>query len=142
VELGRCAVPQLIRCLNDLDYRTRWEAAKVLLELEDATAAPALVEALGDPVQEVRWLASEALIALNEQALPPLMQWMAQHDDSKWLRESAYHVLYSLERKRHLREESLAVLNALRDIAPQETVSVVAHRAFVSLTEHHHTHHG
>lgn len=133
VELGKPAVPYLIKALKDKHQQLRWEAAKALGSLNDPDAAPALVEALMDESSEIRWLAAEALIALREQAVVPLLLALEKHFKSVWLRHGAHHVLHDLGRYHLLNKQTLQVLETLRSLEPVVTIPWAAKTALDSL---------
>lgn len=92
IAIGQPAVSALIEALTDPNGHRRWEAAKTLGQLRDPSAATALVRAMEDQDFGVRWLAAEGLIALGRAGLVPVLQALAKHSDSVWLREGAHHV--------------------------------------------------
>jgi HEAT repeat protein len=118
----------------DSNYHVRWEAAKVLSELEDPEAAPVLVTALEDEDFGVRWLAAEGLISLGQDGLAPLLEALVQHSDSALLREGAHHVLRMLN-EGGLHAHMAPVIAALEDIEPILAVPVAAHAALDALAE-------
>ena len=127
--LGREAVPDLIRQLKTDNEHCRWEAAKILGEITDSTAAEALVEALLDNSLNVHWAASEALINYGREAILPLLEGITRHFDSMRFRQGAYHVLHTLERLHQLDPKVLAVLDALRNVEPSVSAPWAAERA-------------
>jgi HEAT repeat protein len=132
--MGKRAVPALIECLHDRNDNVRWEAARTLKDLPEPSAAEALVNTLTDPVPGVRWLSAEALIELEDAALVPLLQGLLKHFHSVFFRESAHHVLHSLEREGLLNESLIHVLDTLRNIEPQEIIPLAAYKALASLS--------
>ncbi|MBI2478887.1 MAG: HEAT repeat domain-containing protein, partial [Planctomycetia bacterium] len=65
VDLGQSAIAALLTSLLDPRQHVRWEAAKSLESIADASTAPALVSALHDEDPDVRWVAGAALVALG-----------------------------------------------------------------------------
>ena len=127
--LGPEVVPDLIRQLKTDKERCRWEAAKILGEIPDPTAAEALVEALLDTSLNVHWAASEALINYGQDAILPLLEGITRHFDSMRFRQGAYHVLHTLERLNQLDPKVLEVLDSLRNVEPSVSAPWAAERA-------------
>jgi hypothetical protein len=124
--IGGPAVPALVRALESPSEHARWEAAKALGKIADASAAPALVGTLEDEKPAVRWLAGEALINLGHAALAPLLKGLEGHSDSIWFRDGAHHVLRSLIRD-GVAEEAIPVLDALEDLEPSIEAPIAAY---------------
>ena len=59
-QIGRPAVPALVRLLQDKDSLVRIKAVDLLGEIGDTAATPALMRSLGDADREVRWHAALA----------------------------------------------------------------------------------
>jgi len=131
-EIGRSAVPKLVKALKSPSERARWEAAKALVKIADPSAAPALVSALCDQKAAVRWLASEALIQLGRDALAPLLRGLEGSSDSIWFRDGAHHVLRSLIRD-GVADEAIPVLEALEDIEPSVEAPIAAYHVLEDL---------
>ncbi len=131
--IGKPATPLLIDALSHSEQRVRWEAAKALVTIKAPEAAPVLANTLMDESYEVEWLAAEALIALNEDALPAILQGLIDNPDSVSFRHGAHHVLHDLERRGLLNEESLHVMDELRDIEIAEISPMTVRKALDSL---------
>lgn len=131
--IGMAAVPALIEALSHPDERVRWEAAKALVSIKAPEAASALAGALMDESFEVEWLAAEALIALEGKSLPAILQGLIENPDSVSFKHGAHHVLHDLERKGLLNEESLQVMDELRDIEIAEAFPMTVRKALDSL---------
>jgi HEAT repeat protein len=131
-EIGGAAVPFLIRALQSPSPYARWEAAKALGEIADASAAPALVGALEDEKAAVRWLAATALANLGRDALVPLLRGLEGNSDSIWFRDGAHHVLRDLVME-GVAEEGIPVLEALEDIEPCIEAPVAAYHVLEDL---------
>jgi len=127
--IGSEAVPDLINQLKTDRERCRWEAAKILGEICDESAAEALVEALLDESINVHWVATEALINYGRDAVLPVLEGITRHFDSMRFRQGAYHILHVLESSQHLDPEVQKVLNALRDVEPSVSAPWAAERA-------------
>jgi HEAT repeat protein len=107
----------LVGALKAHDGNTRWEAAKALTQVRDASAAPALAEALTDEIAGVRWLAAEALSMIGRAALEPVLHGLMSHSGSAWYREGAHHVLKSFA-ETDLAPAVAPVLRALEQVEP------------------------
>jgi HEAT repeat protein len=127
--IGSEAVPDLINQLKTDKERCRWEAAKILGEICDESAAEALVEALLDESINVHWVATESLINYGRDAILPVLEGITRHFDSMRFRQGAYHVLHVLESSHQLDPEVQEVLNALRDVEPSVSAPWAAERA-------------
>jgi len=132
VQVGQLAVPALVSALESPSEHARWEAAKALGRIADASAAPALVRTLEDEKAAVRWLAATALINLGRDAVVPLLQGLEGNSDSIWFRDGAHHVLRSLIRD-GVADEAIPVLEALEDIQPAIEAPVAAYYALQDL---------
>jgi HEAT repeat protein len=131
--IGPEAVPELIKQLKTDRQRCRWEAAKILGEIQDKAAVDALVEALMDDSLNVHWAATESLIKYEEDAILPLLEGLTRHFDSMRFRQGAFHILHVLERSHQLNPKVQGVLDALRDIEPAASVPWAAERAIEHL---------
>jgi len=135
VAIGEQAVGPLVKALAHRNQWVRWEAAKALGQISDATAAEALVRALEDEVFDVRWLAAEGLITLGRGALLPLLHALVERSDSEWLREGAHHVFHDLVKGRpDLKDLLQPVLATLEDVEPSLEVPFAAETALNKLT--------
>jgi HEAT repeat protein len=131
-EVGRPAVPSLLRSLQSSSEHARWEAAKALGEIADPSAAPALVNTLEDEKAAVRWLAATALISLGREALAPLLRGLEGNSDSIWFRDGAHHVLHSLV-KDGVADEAVPVLEALENLEPCIEAPIAAYHVLEDL---------
>lgn len=131
-EIGRPAVPSLVNVLQSRSAHARWEAAKALGTIADASAAPALVQALEDDKAAVRWLAAIALVNLGRDALVPLLRGLEGNSDSIWFRDGAHHVLRDLTRE-GVADEAIPVLEALEDIEPRVEAPMAAYHVLQDL---------
>ena len=95
VVLGKPAVSSLTQALQNSGFdRVRWEAAKILGAIGDASSIPALVKALEDSDTDVAWLAAQALRKFKKAAWQPLLSALFNSGmDSVLLRQGAHHVL-------------------------------------------------
>ncbi len=131
-EIGRPAVPALVRALRSPSEYARWEGAKALGRIAEPSAAPALVKTLEDEKAAVRWLAATALINLGRDALVPLLQGLEGHSDSLWFRDGAHHVLHSLV-KDGVADEAIPVVEALENLEPCVEAPIAAYHVLEEL---------
>ena len=131
-EIGGPAVPFLVRALRSPREHARWEAAKALGKIADASAAEALVHTLEDEKAAVRWLAATALINLGRDALVPLLRGLEGNSDSIWFRDGAHHVLRSLIRD-GVADEAIPVLEALENLEPSIEAPIAAYHVLEDL---------
>ena len=127
--LGPEAVPALIHQLKTDKEHCRWEAVKILGEIQGRPAAEALVEALVDQSLNVHWAASEALIQYGQDAILPLLEGITRHFNSLRFRQGAYHILHTLERAHQLDPKVQEVLDTLREVEPSASAPWAAERA-------------
>ena len=134
VSTGKSAVPFLLPLLSERKHKIRWEAVKALGEIKDPTAIDGLIRALTDEEFDVRWLAAEGLAALGTQVVKPLLQALAQLQESTavLLRDSAHHILRTLITADSAEEIQL-VLTALEDVDFSVKVPFAAKEALKSL---------
>ena len=132
VDIGKPAVPYLIKALKHRKPEVRWEAAKTLCAISDPSSGPALVDALEDKRFEIRWLAAEGLIALKLGAIEPLLKGMIKNPESWDLRQGAHHVLHALERNHILNKNCIKLLNQLRGLDQELSIPMAAEDALKS----------
>jgi hypothetical protein len=131
-QMGKPAVPFLVRALRAPSEHARWEAAKALGKIGDASAAQGLVRTLEDEKAAVRWLAATALINLGRDALVPLLRGLEGSSDSIWFRDGAHHVLRSLIRD-GVADEAIPVLEALENLEPSIEAPIAAYHVLEDL---------
>ncbi len=131
VAIGRPAVIPLIDALEHEEEQVRWDAAWVLGQIRDHSAAPALVQVLDDESFGVRCLAVVSLATMGRPALAPLLQAMAGFPGPAWM-SSAQHVLRLLAEK-GLRELVAPVLAALSGPDPAVEVPLAARLVLAAL---------
>ena len=127
--MGREAVPDLVHQLKTDKEPCRREAAKILGEIHDESAAHDLVEALLDESIGVEWAASEALIKYGPGAIIPLLEGITRHFDSTRFRQRAFHVLHELDRVHYLHPKVEEVMDSLRGIGIFTGAAWAAERA-------------
>ncbi len=104
---ARQAVEPLIACLRDEDRKVRGYAAWALGRLGDARAIQPLIAALDDDHEKVRWDAAIALEKFGEQAIPALMEALA--DERLQVRVGAANALGWLMDARAIRSLAAAL---------------------------------
>jgi HEAT repeat protein len=82
VDIGKPAVPYLIKAMKNSKSEVRWEVVKTLGAISDRRSGPILVRALIDKKFEIRWLAAEGLIALKFSAVKPLLKALIKKPES------------------------------------------------------------
>jgi HEAT repeat protein len=133
VDLGRPATAALVTSLLDPRQHVRWEAAKSLESIADASTAPALVSALHDEDPDVRWVAGAALVAIGGTALPSLLGGLIRHSRSVDFCRGAHHALRDLADAGH-RELLTPVIRALDGPEPGVAAPPMALKALRILT--------
>jgi HEAT repeat protein len=88
-------VATYISALSGSHWKTRWQAAQALGELEDSRAVPSLIQALDDSNQWVRIVAAEALGQVGDQEATSALL-AALNDDSIWVRRASVVALGQL----------------------------------------------
>jgi HEAT repeat protein len=127
VEMGREAIPSLIRTLELGNVYARGQAARALGEIRDPSAAPALVKVLSDGKLSVHAMATEALIAMGKPAIPALLRALMEQPQSLWLRRAARMILLA-ETHKSWREQIQPLLDALDLADPDLSVPAAARR--------------
>jgi|YelNatPaOPRAMG01_1025707.scaffolds.fasta_scaffold04397_5 HEAT repeat protein len=117
VQIGRPAVPALIRALSHYETYVRCEAAHALGDIGDPTAIPKLVRLLEDEDVAARWRATVALTAIGTPAVIPLLLALVDRFESVRLREGVRRVIQNLKDRGELPQPVVDVLNSLGDIA-------------------------
>jgi HEAT repeat protein len=135
VDIGKPAVPFLLKAMKHPKAQIRWEAAKALGAISDPRSGPDIVNALTDEKFEIRWLAAEALIALRLSAIEPLLKAMIDRPESWELRQGAHHVLHALEQNRLLNKSCINLLNKLRGLDQGLSVPLAAKTALRTLSK-------
>ena len=133
VALGDSAIEALVTTLHDPRQHVRWEAAKTLETIADASTAPALVAALHDDDPDVRWVAGEALVKLGTDGLPSLLGALIRHSDSLEFSRGVHHVLHDLAKQGHA-ELLTPVIRALDGPEPGVAAPPTALKALRVLT--------
>jgi len=127
--IGQEAVRDLVHQLKTDKELCRREAAKILGEIQDQSAADDLVEALLDKSIGVEWAASEALIKYGPGAILPLLEGITHHFDSARFRQRAFHVLHELDKTHYLHPKVKEVMNSLRGVGIFTGAAWAAQRA-------------
>ncbi|MCL4507751.1 MAG: HEAT repeat domain-containing protein [Chloroflexi bacterium] len=133
IQMGRAAIPALVKLLADAHHRVRWEAAKALEVIDDVSTAPAFIGALEDEDFGIRWLAAEALGRMGAAGLRPLLLKLVADSGNSWLREGAHHALHFYNGELNPQMEQL--LRALEDTSSTTSVPWAAGIALQSLEQ-------
>jgi HEAT repeat protein len=132
VEMGREAVPFLVRELSNKKHWVRWEATKALSEIGDAAATDGLIRALEDREFDVRWLAAEGLIHIGKPAVVPLLEALLANHKSAWLQEGVHHVINDF-RERNLRQYLKPLAAAIESSAAEVELPFILKKAIEEL---------
>ena len=134
VKMGSSAVPLLVDALKSRRRPLRWEAAKALGQIGDATTVDALLLSMLDEDPEIRWLAAEGLASIGPPAVVPLLRMLMAHANRTVLRMGAHFVL----RKIASRDGDGAlqpVLQALEGVEPSVEVPIAAEETLIALMQ-------
>jgi sporulation protein YlmC with PRC-barrel domain len=122
IRIGQPAVPALIKALDSVSNRVRWEAALILGSIGGRHATKALIAALKDENIGVRWMAMDSLIALDRAAVIPLLLALRKDFGSVQVREGAYHIFHVLKERGHLPKPLSQVFDSLISVEPEVEV--------------------
>ncbi len=134
-EIGKPAVPALIKLTKHPESELRWEAAKILGDIGDPAAIPTLINLLVDEAFEVRWRAAESLIKMKRASIIPLFQELQREKrfESVWFMEGVHHVLRKLDEIGYLGLPSQKVLEAFKNPSNEIAVPEAAEKALEAL---------
>jgi HEAT repeat protein len=127
IGMGKIAEPAWVDLLKHPDSHIRWEAARGLGDIGDASAAPILVEGLLDSNYAVRWATADVLARLGERALPAILKFISYQILNEGSRQAAYHALHGIK-SRETRKRLEPLLNALRNSTASGKASAIAQR--------------
>jgi HEAT repeat protein len=125
VNIGKPAVPSLMKLMSHKNKMVRWEALKILGKIADPATTGLFLDSLKDDDFDLRWLAAEGLVAIGKDALIPLLKAIIINSDSRGFRFGAHHVLKNLA-GRKLYDTVKPVLAALEDVEPAVEAPVAA----------------
>jgi len=132
VDIGRPAVPPLLKLLNDKREQVRWEAVNALSEISDPSSAHALVKCLEDKVFDIRWMAAVGLIKIGVDGLVPALKAILLTPKPDWLWDGVRHIVHDLARE-DLEELLLPLKLAFDDVDYHIKVPIEARRALDKL---------
>lgn len=112
VEMGHKVVDELAPLCHSDDHKTRWEAAKALVQIHDEKSIPTFIKNLENDDMDVRWLCSEGLIKTGKEGLKQLLLALIEKPDSYTLRKAAHHILIDTDVV-SIHDESKPLLEAL-----------------------------
>ena len=99
VQLGKSAVPAVATLASSEDDHVRWECAKTLSEIADASSVETLIQLLEDPEEGVRWDAAIGLIAIGRHAAAaPLLHAIIHRSSDYSILGGARHVMHEFSR--------------------------------------------
>ncbi len=115
--------------LNHPKHIYRWEAMKVIEEIEHPDSIPILINALNDDKSDIRWIAAEGLIKVGKYSLKPLLKAIAENYDSVFVLNGAHHIIYELEEKELLPKDFPAkeLLSLLKRHSKEASLKVLVH---------------
>ncbi len=128
VEIGKPAVPSLIKALSSPKLWVRWEAAKALSQIADPAATDSLIKLLEDKQFDMRWMAAEGLINIGYKALIPVLEALLDHPDSTWLQEGTHHILGDLARGKY-KPVLKPIITALESFQPSIDAPIAIRQA-------------
>jgi HEAT repeat protein len=131
-QMGRQAVPALIRVLGHPDNHVRWHAARALGRACDPQSIPALLKALEDADSGVRWLAGEALVNMQAEALEPLLKNLVLKPVNAFIKDSTIHVLSRFQGAEQ-RAQVAPVIKVLKGVDYAALAPVAAYQVLQSL---------
>jgi hypothetical protein len=129
--MGGKAKAAWMELLQHPDSHIRWEAARGLGEIGDASAAPILAEGMLDENYAVRWATADVLGSLGEDAVPATLTILCRFPITEASRQAAYHALHGIADSR-VQERIKLLVEALRNPAANASVPVVAHRLLMA----------
>ena len=136
VAMGTPAVPCLAHALQQSSSKhVRWEAAKALGAISNASTIPVLVEALEDSDADVAWLAAEALRKFRKAAWPALLQRLLKKGAvSEALIQGAHHV-FGKQKEDGFNDVQEALVKALGSSEGSEAIPLAAYDFIRRMTE-------
>jgi len=96
------SLPLVIKLLDSEEHICRWEAMKVIAEINSPSSIPVLLKALTDESADIRWIASEGLISIGSSSVKPLLKEILDKHDSEFVLNGAHHVFSELNTKQLL----------------------------------------
>lgn len=93
IKIGAPAIDYLFEMLSHPNVIARWEALKILIEINDPDIIPLLINALDDSSSAIRWLAAEGLAAMGKNAFRAMLNALAAYPDTVSLRKGVKHVM-------------------------------------------------
>lgn len=133
IDIGRPAIPPLLKLLSHAMETARWEACKILGIIGEKTACQRLVQVLKDESFDVRWVAAESLVAMGPRSVIPVLQALEMNFDSVYLREGALHILRVFDAQGMLNRKTRLVIDALNTFEPGISIALAARTALDSL---------
>lgn len=98
VEMGATAVPAVAALADAKDDHIRWECAKTLSEIADASSINTLIQLLEDSEEGARWDAAIGLIAIGQPAVTPLLRAIIHRSVDRTIIAGARHVMHEFSK--------------------------------------------
>ena len=135
IEIGKPAVPAIIKLTTESEPELRREAVSILGDIGGPSAILALINLLVDEAFEVRWRAAESLIKMKRESIIPLFQELEQKNrfDNIWFLDGVHHILRKLDEEGYLGPPSQKVLEAFEDPVREVVVPEAAEKALEAL---------
>ena len=121
IDIGKEAVPGLIKALTSKHEQLRWEAAKALVGIADPDSISALIKSLQDQSFDIRWLAAEALIAIGKETIEPLLRAVIDQTNESFINEGAHHIITYLLPTLSQSAELKEILKPVKDALDSST---------------------
>lgn len=135
-QLGRGAIPALLKGAHSPDPWVRWHVFRILEELHAVRGESALVEGLADSDHAVAWMAARALASPSRQTIAAILRLLMRAPCTPWLCETAAYVLRR-QRYAPLKAILAPVLHSLHSGEYRITVPQTAARALAYLETAH-----
>jgi hypothetical protein len=115
--------PQIvIQFLESDNQKLRWEALKVLANLQNKYFIPVFIKHLHDSFSDMRWMASEGLIIIGRESLLPVIRCILENNVSLIFRDNVYLIISKLIIDNE-KEDFAALLSSLGNrYIPEEKV--------------------
>ena len=94
--MGIVVIDILSELIMHPKYQIRWEAVKILEEIDDPVAIPLLIQAMEDEYRDIRWIAADGLIKLGRKSILPVLKAVIDSPGSIFILSGAHHVLHDL----------------------------------------------
>ena len=129
------SLPLVIELLDSEEHICRWEAIKVIAEINSPDSIPVLLETLTDESADIRWIASEGLIRMGTCSVKPLLEEILDKHDSVFVLNGAHHVFSELSNKQLLPSNFPVkkLLNLLKVSGNPSSLKILIHKILEGL---------